>query len=120
LEGAKKLDDSVVVGRSEDISLSLDVCDLVFEYHLGFLHFFHCDELACFLPLTETDLSEGSSANDVYRFEILDGELLTSKLLMRGVKIENGYFSRRSSASFFIIFLLISSYYYGVKFILFI
>ncbi len=120
MEGAKKLDDSVVVGRSEDISLSLDVCDLVFEYHLGFLHFFHCNELACFLPLAEADFPEGSSANDVYRFKDLDGELLTSILVMRGVEIENGYFSRRSSASFFIIFLLISFYYYGVKFITFI
>jgi hypothetical protein len=36
-----------------------------------------------FLPLAEADLSEGSSANDIYGFEVLDGELLTSRLVMR-------------------------------------
>lgn len=76
LERALKVNNPWVFGFDQDLSLSLDVTNLVFIEHLRLLHFLHGNNLSGFSKFAYTDFAKSSSTNYAQWLEILQSNLL--------------------------------------------
>lgn len=75
MEGTFKVDyPGVFLRHSEYVTLLSGLDDFVFEDHLRFFEFFNGNGFAGFVPLAESDLTEGSFTDDFKGCEIHDGD----------------------------------------------
>ena len=75
LEGALELNDPIVLGESQDISLSPHMRHLVLVDHLGLFHLLNGDNLLGLLVSADAHLSEGTTPDDLQGLEVTDSDL---------------------------------------------
>lgn len=72
-----QIDDPLRSGLDKNISLCLNVLDLVLLVHLVLLHLFHCDDLATLPVPTNPDFTEGTPPYYRQRFEVFYGHFFS-------------------------------------------
>ena len=82
LETALELDNPWIIGQSENITLSPDMRHLILVNHFLLLHFLDGNYFVAFAVATNTDLTEGTSANDLARYEIVHRNLGTLQAII--------------------------------------
>ncbi len=89
LEGILEFDNPCGTTLDKNISLGLDMPNLVLVQHLNFFHLLHCYNFSRFFISAYSYFSESTSSNNLQQLKIIHRDLFPSIIIIEHVLVSN-------------------------------